>query len=48
MMEDDFEAEHFQRIRNIISRIGLADVKAFGLTCDECEDFFNQLGYRAS
>jgi len=47
MMEHDFEEAHFQKIRNIIASIGLADVKAFGLTWDECEDFLNRLGYRA-
>lgn len=47
MMEDDFEDAHFQKIRNIIAKIGLADVKAFGLTWDDCEDFLNHLGYRA-
>lgn len=47
MMEDDFEEDHFQKIRNIIARIGLTDVKAFGLSWDECEEFLNRLGYRA-
>jgi cobyrinic acid a,c-diamide synthase len=46
MMEDDFDEDHFQKIRNIIARIGLADVKAFGLSWDECEEFLNRLGYR--
>jgi len=47
MMEDAFEEAHFQKIRSVIARIGLADVKAFGLTWDDCEDFLNRLGYRA-
>jgi len=31
----------------VIARLGLADVRAFGLTWDDCEQFFRQLGYAA-
>jgi len=28
-----------------VSRLGVADVKAFGLTWEDCEQFLKQLGY---
>ncbi len=31
----------------IAGRIGLADVRAFGLTWEDCEGFLSRLGYRA-
>ena len=45
MMEGDFEAENYETLRDIVSRLGVADVKAFGLTWEDCERFLNQLGY---
>lgn len=33
-------------LRNIIARIGVADVKAFGLTWEDCYEFLSSLGYR--
>jgi hypothetical protein len=27
-------------------RLGVADVKAFGMTWEDCEDFLSKLGYR--
>ncbi|MFA5384093.1 MAG: hypothetical protein WC364_05435 [Eubacteriales bacterium] len=46
MMEANFEEKEYETLRDIISRLGLADVKAFGITWEECENFLNQLGYR--
>ena len=48
MMEGDFEKKEFEILREIVSRVGLADVRAFGLTWEECEDFLSRLGYRIS
>ena len=47
MMEADFESHDFDALRDVVSRLGLADVKAYGLTWDECEDFLSRLGYHA-
>ncbi len=46
MMEADFEEQDYETVRDIVSRIGLADVKAFGITWEDCEDFLSRLGYR--
>ena len=46
MMEADFEEQDYETVRDIVSRVGLADVKAFGITWENCEDFLSRLGYR--
>jgi hypothetical protein len=48
IMDDEFEEEHHELLRDIVSRIGLADVRAFGLTWEDCEDFLSRLGYKVS
>lgn len=47
MMEGDFDSQDFEILRDIISRLGLADVKEFGLTWEDCENFLSRLGYKA-
>lgn len=48
MMDADFQEQDFEILRDIISRLGLADVKAFGISWEDCEDFMSRLGYRVS
>ena len=48
MMEGELEEQYFELLREIISRIGLADVRAFGMTWEDCEGFLSRLGYRVS
>ena len=48
MMEADFDARDFETLRDIVSRLGLADVRAFGMTWEDCEDFLSRLGYRVN
>jgi len=43
--EADFESGSFELIRDILARIGLADVREFGLTWDDCYDYLYKLGY---
>jgi hypothetical protein len=43
--EADFEEGHFELIEDILARIGLADVREFGLTWDDCYDYLHKLGY---
>jgi len=42
LMEEGFETKE---ARDIVAKIGVADVRAFGLLWDDCERFLNQLGY---
>ncbi|KXB09015.1 hypothetical protein AKJ60_01220 [candidate division MSBL1 archaeon SCGC-AAA385M11] len=46
MMEEEFEEGHFELLRDIISRLGLADVEKFGLTWEHCESYLSRLGYQ--
>ena len=48
MMGADFEEKDFEIVRDIVSRLGLGDVKAFGMTWEDCEDFLSRSGYRIS
>jgi cobyrinic acid a,c-diamide synthase len=47
IMEEDFEETHYDAIRNAVARLGLADVRAFGLTWEDCQSILKQLGYDA-
>lgn len=47
LMEGEFEPQHFGEIRDAVARLGVADVRAFGLTWEDCEQLFQQLGYSA-
>lgn len=46
MMDAEFEQSYCDQIIEVISRIGLADVKAFGLLWEDCEMFLTKLGYK--
>jgi len=46
MMEGEFEEQNFEALRYVVSRLGLADVRAFGMTLEDCEDFLSRLGYQ--
>jgi hypothetical protein len=43
MMEDDFEETHYDLIRDTVAHLGLADVRAFGLTWEDCAGILKQL-----
>jgi hypothetical protein len=45
MQEGDFDEMDYDSLREVISRLGLADVRAFGLTWEDCEQFLQRLGY---
>jgi hypothetical protein len=47
MMEGEFEDVDHDAIRDAVARLGLADVRAFGLTWEDCETILKQLGYDA-
>lgn len=46
VQEEEFNEHDTEVLMNIVSKIGLADVKAFGLTWEECESMLEMLGYR--
>ena len=45
--EEEFDKEHFERIRDVVARLGVADVRVFGLTWEDCEELLAKLGYKA-
>lgn len=47
MMEGEFDERDMEVLRTVVSRLGLADVRAFGLEWDDCEQLLRQLGYSA-
>lgn len=46
MMEEDLDERDLPLLRNILARLGLGDVPAFGLTWEDCRNFLHSLGYR--
>ena len=34
-------------LRDVVARLGVADVRAFGLTWEDCEELVRRLGFRA-
>ncbi len=46
MMEGEFEPKDTDLLADIIARLGLADVREFGLTWEDCYDFLTRLGYQ--
>jgi hypothetical protein len=47
MMNEEFDEQNLSSLRNVISRLGVADVRAFGLTWEDCEQLLKQLGFSA-
>ncbi len=46
LAEGELEEADLETLRDILARLGLADVEAFGLTWDDCTDFLARLGYQ--
>lgn len=47
MRESEFDEADFNTIREVVARLGLADVAAFGLTWEDAVEMLSRLGYRA-
>ena len=46
MMDEGFEEADLNLLRDIVARLGLADVREFGLSWEDCEGHLSRLGYR--
>ena len=46
--EGEFDKADLDVIRDVVARLGLADVTAFGLTWEDAVGMLARLGYRAS
>ena len=47
LMDGEFEEQDAASIAAVVARLGVADVHAFGLTWDDCEDLLRRLGFSA-
>jgi hypothetical protein len=48
IMEGEFDEGDMDVLRKVVSRLGVADVRAFGLEWNDCEELLKQLGYSAN
>ncbi|MDI6811765.1 MAG: hypothetical protein QMD80_08925, partial [archaeon] len=44
--EAEYEEKDFELIKEVLSHLGLADVKEFGLSWDDCYNYLSRLGYQ--
>ena len=47
MMEGDFDDANEDAVRDVVARLGLADVRAFDLSWEDCQALLKRLGYTA-
>lgn len=47
MMDGEFEERDATALSTVIARIGVADVRAFGLSWEDCEQLLQKVGYAA-
>ena len=47
LLDSEFHEPEAEDLRFVVSRLGVADVRAFGLTWEDCEQLLDRLGYRA-
>lgn len=45
LMDDEFSERDAKTLSSVIARLGLADVRAFGLAWEDCENLLRMLGY---
>lgn len=45
MMEAEFDESDFSTTRDVVARLGVADVRAFNLSWSDCEELLRRLGY---
>ena len=45
LMDGDVEDRDVEVISTVLARLGVADVRAFGLTWEDCEDLLQRLGF---
>ena len=47
LMEGEFDDQDAATISAVVARLGVADVRAFGLTWADCEELLGRLGFAA-
>lgn len=47
VQEAEFDEQDTEVLKSVLSRLGVADVRTFGLEWSDCEQMLKQLGYSA-
>ena len=47
LMEQDFDAQDAAILSRVVARLGVSDVRAFGLTWEDCQQLLGELGFAA-
>ncbi len=47
LMESEFDEQDAAVLSAVVARLGVADVRAFGLTWEDCEELLRRLGFSA-
>jgi len=47
VMDGEFPERDAAALAKVVARLGVADVRAFGLTWEDCETLLRELGYTA-
>ena len=47
LMDGELDESQSEQLAAVLARLGVADVRAFGLTWEDCEAALHQLGYAA-
>lgn len=45
LLDADLQSDDTATLSEVIARIGVADVRAFGLAWEDCEELLHKLGY---
>jgi hypothetical protein len=45
LLQGEFPDDEMEALRLVVSRLGVADIRAFGLTWEDCENLLERLGY---
>ena len=45
LMDGEFAERDARTISSVVARLGVADVRAFGLAWDDCEELLHKLGF---
>ena len=45
MMDAEFDESDASTLSEVIARLGVADVRSFGLAWEDCEDLLSKLGF---
>ena len=45
LLDGELAERDAQTVSTVIARLGVADVRAFGLACEDCEELLHKLGF---